>query len=178
MTSFVALLRAVNLPGKPLSMAALREMAEGLGFTKVRTLLQSGNLVFDSDDGDAEALEHRLEAGAKKALGLDTDIIVRTADDISEAINANPYPEAGRDDPGRLLVVFLKAAPREGALDALRASIKGTETVEARGRHLYAVYPDGQGRSKLTMQLIEKHLGTRGTARNWNTVRKLAEMTS
>ena len=73
-------------------------------------------------------------------------------------------------------VQFTKAAPADGALEALRAAIKGPEQVAIVGRNAYLVYPDGIGRSKLTITVIEKKLGVRGTARNWNTVLKLAEM--
>jgi uncharacterized protein (DUF1697 family) len=176
MPSFVAFLRAVNLPGKPVSMAQVRKMAEGLGFEEVRTLLQSGNLIFEAVSDDPGALEAMLEGAAKQALGLATDFMVRSGADIRALIDSNPYPDAARDDPGHLLTVFLKSAPPNGAVERLRPAIKGRETVELRGKELYAVYPDGVGRSKLTMQLIERHLGTRGTGRNWNTVLKLAEM--
>jgi uncharacterized protein (DUF1697 family) len=74
------------------------------------------------------------------------------------------------------VAVFLKDAPGNGALNALQAAVVGREVVRAAGKQAYIVYPDGQGRSKLTNAVIEKHLGTRGTARNWNTVLRLAEL--
>jgi uncharacterized protein (DUF1697 family) len=174
----IALLRAVNLAAKNMvAMADLRAMAEGLGFQKAQTLLQSGNLVFDSKPSGGR-LEGLLEATAKKRLGLETDFFVRTAKEWQALIAANPFPAEARSDPSHLVLLCLKKAPDRQALDALRQAIKGRERVEAEGRQVYAVYPDGIGRSKLTMALIERHLGTSGTGRNWNTVLKLAALAS
>jgi uncharacterized protein (DUF1697 family) len=174
----VALLRAVNLAAKNMvGMADLRAMAEGLGFGKVQTLLQSGNLVVDSKPTGAR-LESVLEAEARKRLKLDTDFFVRTAREWQALIAANPFPAEAKADPSHLVLLCLKKAPGAAALEALRQAIKGRERVETDGRQAYCVYPDGIGRSKLTMALIERHLGTRGTGRNWNTVLKLAALTA
>jgi uncharacterized protein (DUF1697 family) len=174
----IALLRAVNLAAKNMvAMADLRAMAEGLGFQQAQTLLQSGNLVFDSKPTGAR-LESLLEATAKKKLGLETDFFVRTAREWQDLIAANPFPAEAKSDPSHLVLLCLKKAPDRQALAALRQAIKGRERVETEGRQAYAVYPDGIGRSKLTMALIEKHLGTSGTGRNWNTVLKLAAVAS
>jgi uncharacterized protein (DUF1697 family) len=178
LTSHIALLRAVNVGGRKLMMADLRDWAGGLGFQDVRTLLQSGNLLFRSDVVADAALEARLEAEAARAFGMAIDFIVRTADEWDQVIAANPYPQAAERDPGRLVVVALKAAPSPNAVAALRAWVPGRETIGAHGRELYIIYPDGQGESKLTNLAIERRLGLRGTARNWNTVLKLAALAS
>jgi uncharacterized protein (DUF1697 family) len=174
----IALLRAVNLAAKNMvAMADLRAMAEALGFGAPRTLLQSGNMVFDSKPTGA-ALESLLEATAKKRLGLETDFFVRTAKEWQAVIAANPFPAEAKSDPSHLVLLCLKKAPAREALDGLRQAIKGRERVEVDGRQAYAVYPDGIGTSKLTMAVIQKHLGTSGTGRNWNTVLKLAALAS
>jgi uncharacterized protein (DUF1697 family) len=173
-TTHIALLRAVNLAGKnSVSMADLRALAEKLGFQKVQSLLQSGNLVFASGP-TGKRLESTLEAETSKKLGLKTDFFVRSAAEWQALIAANPFPAEAKKDPSHLVLLCLKEVPAAGALADLRAAIKGREHVEVDGRQAYAVYPDGIGRSKLTMLLIEKKLGTRGTGRNWNTVLKLA----
>ena len=89
----------------------------------------------------------------------------------------NPFAAEAKRDPGHLLVMFLKLAPEIKNVEALQAAIVGPEIVRADGAQLYAVYPDGVGRSRLTHGLIEKKLGTRGTGRNWNTVLKLRDLT-
>lgn len=91
-------------------------------------------------------------------------------------IAGNPFPKEARNDPARLVVLFLKSAPSREAATALKRAIVGREIVNVIGRHAYVVYPDGMGRSRLTSVLIEARLGTRGTARNWNTVMKLGAM--
>ena len=176
MPTQIALLRAVNVGGRSLKMANLIALANDLGFTNPRTLLQSGNLVFESSTrGDAK-LEGQLEAEAAKRFGFQVDFMLRSAAEWRALVTANPFPDKARDDPGHLLVMPLKTAPAKGALETLRAAIKGPELAEVVGREAYLVYPAGIGPSKLTITVIERALGVRGTARNWNTVTKLAEM--
>jgi uncharacterized protein (DUF1697 family) len=176
MTSYIALLRAVNVGGRnPVAMADLRDLAARVGLDDPRTLLQSGNLVFRSARA-AAALERMLESEASARLGLDTDFMVRSAADWQAVIDRNPFPREAKDDPGHLLVMAFKRAPKSGDVKALQAAITGREVVRAEGPHAYLVYPDGVGRSRLTTAVIERTLGTRGTGRNWNTVLKLAAL--
>jgi uncharacterized protein (DUF1697 family) len=173
-SAHVALLRAINLGGRTMvSMSDLRALLERLGFQDVRTLLQSGNVVFRGGRRTGSSLEDYLEAEVRKALGLQSNVIVRTSAEWAAVVARNPFPAEAKRDPGHLTVAFLKEAPPAKAVEALRAAIRGREVIQADGRHLYAVYPDGIGRSKLTHALIESKLGTRGTARNWNTVLKV-----
>jgi uncharacterized protein (DUF1697 family) len=177
MTRLVALLRAVNLAGKRrVEMVGLRDLVARLGFRGGRSLMQSGNLVFDSDGRTSAELERLLETETAKRLGVQTDYFVRTSKEWSRIIADNPFPREAKKDPGHLLVVCLKKAPAATDVKSLRAAIRGPEIVRAEGRQAYIVYPDGVGRSKLTAALIERKLGTRGTARNWNTVLKLEAM--
>lgn len=177
MTPHVALLRAINLgPHKQLAMADLRELFVQLGFADARTLLQSGNVVFRSPKQTGAALERRLETEAAKRLYFETDFFVRTAAEWAEIVARNPFPAEAKNDPGHLLLLCLKAAPDAESVDQLNGGIRGREVVRAAGRALYAVYPDGVGRSRLTIGVIEKKLGTRATGRNWNTVLKLAAL--
>ena len=177
MTTYIALLRGINVGGNKLvAMADLRALVARLGFADVRTLLQSGNLVFRSDRRSPAQLERVLEAETTQRLGLEAAYFVRTAGEWHAVVARNPFRAEAARDPARLAVMVLKDAPAARAVAALRAAITGREAVRAAGRHLYAVYPDGMGRSRLTHTLIEKLLGTRATGRNWNTVRKLAEL--
>jgi uncharacterized protein (DUF1697 family) len=176
-TTYLALLRGINVAGHAIvSMSDLREMLEKLGFTEPRSLLASGNLLFGGRAGSSTTLERKLETEAAKRLGLRSDFFVRTAEEWARLVAANPYRKEAERDPGRLIVLFLKEPPGVERFEALRAAIVGREVFRAGDRHAYVVYPDGQGRSKLTNSLIEKKLGTRATARNWNTVKKLSEL--
>ena len=177
MTIHIGLLRAVNLAGhNKVGMADLRELLAGLGMRDVRSLLQSGNLVFRSGGRTTTQLERLLEDAAAKRLGLVTDFLVRTANDWKAVMAGNPFPQEAARDPSHLLVIFLKEAPDREKVTALQKAITGREVIQAKGRHAYIVYPDGIGRSRLTSALIEKKLGTRGTGRNWNTVLKLGAL--
>src|SRR5262249_11847306 len=121
-------------------------------------------------------LERLLEQATTKRLGVATDYFVRTSKEWSRVIDANPFRREAKEDPGHLLVVCLKKAPRSDDVKSLQSAIRGPEIVRAEGPKAYIVNPAGIGRSKLTAALIEAKLGTRGTARNWNTVLKLGAM--
>ena len=117
-----------------------------------------------------------LEAASTRHLKVTTDYFVRSAKEWQDSIDANPFPKEAKADPARMVMMCLRAAPSPAQVKALQAAIKGREVVKAVGKQAYFLYPDGQGRSKLTIAVIEKALGTRGTARNWNTVLKLGEL--
>lgn len=173
---YIALLRAINVGGNStIKMAELRALGERLDFSDVKTLLQSGNLTFESTARDDVALERQWEEAVEKAFGVQTSFMIRTAPEWQAIIDANPFAAEARDDPSHLLVYASKQAISETATEALRDAIKGRERVAAGERCLYAVYPDGIGTSKLTVKVIERHLGSLATGRNWNTVLKLAE---
>jgi uncharacterized protein (DUF1697 family) len=176
--TYVALLRAVNLGAhNKVSMADLKALLADLGMKNPQSLLQSGNLVFESTARPTAALEQQLEASAVRKLGLDTPFYVRTAAEWQQAIADNPFPKEAKLDPGHTVLMALRDAPPSAAVKALQGAIKGREVVTTQGRHAYFLYPDGIGNSKLTIKVIEKHLGTTGTARNWNTVLKLGVLT-
>lgn len=178
MPTFVSVLRAINLGShNRIAMVDLRAMCDKIGLVNAKTLVVSGNLVFESDTTSSEKLERLLEEASAKHLGVTTDYFVRSAKEWQASIAANPFPNEAKSDPGRMVMMCLRDAPGAAAVAALQAAIKGRESVRARGKQAYFVYPDGMGRSKLSITMIEKALGTRGTARNWNTVLKLGGLT-
>jgi uncharacterized protein (DUF1697 family) len=167
----------VNVGGRnPIGMSDLCAFAAQVGLGDPRTLLQSGNLVFRAAAQSAADLERVLEVEAAARLGLRTEFFVRSAAEWRDIVARNPFPRQAKNDPGHLLVMAFKKAPKAADVEALRATIVGREVIEARGAHAYLVYPDGVGRSRLTNALIERTLGTSGTGRNWNTVVKLAAL--
>ena len=174
MPAFVALLRAVNLgPHNKIAMADLKVLAESLGFSSPKTLLQSGNLVFEAKQKTPAALEKLLEAALAEEVGLKTPVVVRSAVEWQAALDANPFTKEAKNDPSHLLVMPLKTKCDKPALAELVKVIPGREQAKLVGQQLYLVYPDGIGESKLTATLIEKKLGVAGTARNWNTAQKI-----
>jgi uncharacterized protein (DUF1697 family) len=173
----VALLRSVNVGGRnSIAMAALRDFAGQLGLLEARTLLQSGNLVFRLGRRPGAGLERLLEREARALLSLETAFFVRTAEEWTGVITSNPFPAEAKRDPAHLVVVVLKEPPGPGTGQALREAVAGRETLQVVGREAYVFYPDGIGNSRLTISLIERKLGTAGTARNWNTVLKLGAL--
>jgi len=177
MTTYIGVLRAINLGAyNKIAMSELRTMLETLGFEDPKTLLLSGNIIFKTGPGSSAKLESMLEQASTKHLKVTTDYFVRSAKEWQAIVDENPFKKEAKSDPGHLLMMCLRDAPMPAQVKALQESITGREMVKAKGRHAYFVYPDGVGRSKLTIQKIEKALGTRGTARNWNTVLKLAEL--
>jgi uncharacterized protein (DUF1697 family) len=171
MPAIVCFLRGVNVGGnKMIRMDALRELCVSLKLRDPRTCLQSGNVVFTTAESNLVRLARRIEEAIEKSVGFRPDVILRTADEMRAVVQRNPF--AGRADvaPNKLVVVFLAAEAGKPP------GITGPEEVRISGREAYIHYFNGQGRSKLTLPVIEKALGARGTARNWNTVMTLLGM--
>jgi uncharacterized protein (DUF1697 family) len=154
-------------------MTDLRSFLTQLGFDDVRSLLQSGNLVFSSKVRTGAELERFLETEAVKRFGMEIDFFVRTPEEWKSIIRQNPFRKEAELDPARLVLLLFKSAPEVADVATLQSEIKGAEIVKPKGRQVYAYYPDGQGRSRLTNAVIERKIG-RCTGRNWNTVLKLS----
>jgi len=176
MSTFIALLRAINVGGTgKVAIADLRKLVEDEGFTQVKSYIASGNLVFEGTGKPAE-VEAQLEKAAEKALGLKADWIVRAPAEWKALIKASPYPTFAKETPSKYLVTVFKTKPDPERLDEVEAIATLGEQMKLVGDALYICFPEGAGKSKLAGASIEKRLGARGTARNWNTVLKLAEM--
>ncbi len=166
MSVYVALLRAVNVGGTgKLPMSDLKELCEKAGCRKVRTYIASGNVVFESRMTEVQvktALETALAAYAGKPVG----VLVRTAAEMSEVLASNPFPNAPAN---RTVAVFLDESPPSEALE--RITGRDGEEVRLGKREIYVRYGENMGHSKLKIPAAKA-----GTARNINTVSKLAEM--
>ena len=166
MSAYIALLRAVNVGGTgKLPMTELKSICETASLRSVRTYIASGNVVFTSPKSEAQvkaALEVLLASYAGKPVG----VLVRTAAEMADVLAGNPFPEL----PGNRIAVFFLDKPP--AADALRSVTNQTnEQLRLGKREIYVYYPDGQGASKLRIPAAKE-----ATARNMNTVAKLAEM--
>jgi uncharacterized protein (DUF1697 family) len=166
MTNYVALLRGINLMGgTTLRMADLRAIAGELGLDDVRTFIASGNLLFTSTASEG-AVKSKLEAAIKAHMSRDVGVMVRTAAEVAAVTRANPFA----DEPGnRVVAIFLDDAPPRDALDS--AKKVEDERMALGRREIYVHYPRGQGQSRLAIPAAAE-----GTARNMNTVAKLAEL--
>jgi uncharacterized protein (DUF1697 family) len=176
MTVYVSMLRGVNVGGSGrLKMDALRRVYEAVGLEDVRTLLQSGNVVFRSRLKDRGRLVKRLVQELERQLDLKVEILMRSLAELAGTVERGPVLSP-RADPAKLLVMFLAQVPTAAAQAALLKWHKGPEMLELRGPEIYLYYPDGVGRSRLSGAVIEERLGVAGTARNWNTLMKLLEV--
>ncbi|HUG00440.1 MAG TPA: DUF1697 domain-containing protein [Longimicrobiales bacterium] len=171
----IVLLRGVNVGGKNrLPMDELARLLEGLGLEDVETYIQSGNAV-GRNVGDAPSkLGEALAAAIEERRGFRPRVLVIGADRLSEAVDANPFPEAA-DEPGFLHLFFLALPPPSPDLDSLAEIATASERFHLARDVFYIHTPDGFGRSKLAAR-VEKLLGVAATARNWRTVSKLREM--
>jgi uncharacterized protein (DUF1697 family) len=179
LTTLVALLRAINLgEGTRLQMSEFRELLKRLGFENPRTVLQTGNAVFETTEDGAREVARRIETALRAKQGLETRVLLRSGEEWRSILHANPFPQEAIADPAHLVVAVLQDEPSAAAWTALRASIVGREKLSSRGREAFLYYPDGIGHSRLTQGLIDTKLGTFGTSRNWNTVQKIGEACS
>ena len=163
MTGWVALLRAVNVGGMKVLMEDLRALAKAEGFAGARTYIASGNLVLSSALDEA-AIRERLEGALERRYGKRVPVLVRSAAEMADVAARNPFADA----PGNRVVAIFCDGPIE--TDGIRGDVNG-EVVEAGEREFFVHYPNMQGNSKLAIPAA-KH----GTARNMNTVAKLAAM--
>ncbi|MGQ0588355.1 MAG: DUF1697 domain-containing protein [Sphingosinicella sp.] len=177
MGRMVALLRAVNVGGRKLPMAELRELCGELGWREVATYIQSGNVVF-SADGKPDALEAALEDAIREGYGYDAPVVVRAAAQWRRCAPANPFPDAARETPNYLLMLVSKRPPADGAVATIQAKAAAGEQVKRAGDAIWIYFPNGSGTSKLTPALIDKAIGSPATSRNYRTVAKLEEMLS
>ncbi|MFI1252678.1 DUF1697 domain-containing protein [Streptomyces netropsis] len=179
MTTYVALLRGINVGTKQrVPMQTLRDLLSGLGCGSVRTHLNSGNAVFTHPGSDPDALAAGLEEALARELGLSVRCFVREGVDLRRVVDANPFADRAVD-PARFLVVFLSGlsgTARPEAFADLDPGAYAPDEFVLGEREVYLLCPDGIRDSKLAKLLTGRRLGEDGTARNWNTVTRLADM--
>ena len=179
MPIYVSLLRGINVGGhKKIKMADLRELYESLGMRQVRTLLQSGNVVFEAEETDLAQLKQRLEAGIIERYGFEAQVILRSLADFRATLARHSFTSAQLERGNHALIVFLSAVPDPAAIEALRENNPGREVISAAGDALYVFYTDGAARSKLDTKRIERALNLVASARNWNTCQRILKLLS
>ncbi|WP_375425157.1 DUF1697 domain-containing protein [uncultured Friedmanniella sp.] len=174
MTRYVALLRGINVgTAKRVAMPALRTMASERGYEQVSTHLNSGNLLLVADE-DAETVRSRLEQGIEDTFGLHADVVVRTAEQLSAVVAANPFPGG---DPSRVTVAFLAGPATDGAQERVAALAATDEPYRFSGLEVWVEYGHGQANSKLAVKFAAL-LGVTATVRNLRTATTLVELVS
>jgi uncharacterized protein (DUF1697 family) len=173
MTGYVAFLRGINVGrNKAVSMDALRELLTGLGYGDVRTHLRSGNAVFTTP-GRPATVERAIEQAIADQWGMAVKVLVRTGAELDAVIAANTLPTT---DGAKLQVCFLDRAPAAASLRDLDPATFAPEQFQIGRRELYLWCPEGVTASALVKTITEKRIDRVITARNWNTVIKLASM--
>jgi uncharacterized protein (DUF1697 family) len=178
MTTYVALLRGINVGGRTrVGMEDLRRLFVALGHTDVQSYLQSGNVVFRGPVEESSRLTGDLERRIARDLGVTVTVLLRTRDDLAHVVANNPFlnPET---DLATLHVTFLADAPDHERAARLTTPIGEPDELSLVGREVYLHCPNGYGRTKLNNAYIERRLGVAATTRNWNTVTKLCELAS
>src|SRR5260370_32424864 len=177
MTVIISMLRAGNGGGhNKIKMEALRAVYESLKLRDAQTYVQSGNVIFRSDERDILRLTKRIEDGIERKFGFRPKVILRTAAEMKDVVARNPFAKRRGIETGKLLVSFLASDPGEEAREKVRQMKCDLEELRIEGRELYIYFPNGIGRSKLSTARLEKTLSTPGTGRNWNSVTKMLEM--
>ncbi|MER8489241.1 DUF1697 domain-containing protein [Mesorhizobium australicum] len=176
MRTYVALLYSIILgEGRRVVMSDLKAMAESLGLNNVRTLVATGNLVFESERISVAGLEKLLESAFEQAFGRHVDIIVRAAEDWRKLASSNPFPTESVEAGDQVAVRVMRKPVAEDAISGLQACAAADEKVLLVGGDIWVVFSRERPSSRLLAAANHKRMGV-GTSRNWNTVRKLAEM--
>lgn len=177
MSTVISLLRGVNVGGHhKIKMDALRAMHESLGHRRVRTCIQSGNVVFQTSARVMPRLAAEIGDAIERSFGFRCDVVLRSAAELRQVVARNPFAGRAGLDAAKLAVTFLPFEPAADARARLAAIPVAPEELHLLGREMYIYFPDGQGNTKLPFAAIAKALGAPGTARNWNTVTRLLEM--
>jgi uncharacterized protein (DUF1697 family) len=179
MPRYAALLRGVNVGGhNRVGMARLQEMLSSLGYEDVATLLQSGNAVFTAPASAKADAGPMIEAAIAEHFGVTVKVLLRDAKAMAKVVADNPWPERAKAEPAKAHVAFLSAKPAAAKVAAVDHSKFAPDELMVVGDAAYLWYPGGAGRSKLGATVFERGLGVVTTARNWNTVLKLADLLS
>jgi uncharacterized protein (DUF1697 family) len=177
MAAYICFLRGVNVGGKgKVPMAELKALLEELGFENVKTVLQSGNVVFTTRKGTAASLTRKVEAAIEKTFKYRSDVHLLTPAALRAIVDGNPYPKEAKDDPSHLVVMVVSKAPDKTAMDKLKALAKPGEKFTVTPQAVYLHYAHTIADSKMVGAAMDRALGVRGTGRNWNTVNKLLDL--
>ena len=179
MQAYVAMLRGVNVTGhNPIKMEQLRGLYDRLGYQKVETYLQSGNIVFQAETENPALLSKRISESILDSFGFETPVIVRTSKEMETVVANNPFLKEKDVDSSKLHVTFLREVGPENSLKTLEKLATSQDIFYPASREVYLYCPEGYGRTKLSNNAIEKALSVTATTRNWKTTNTLFEMVS
>ncbi|MDA4114026.1 MAG: DUF1697 domain-containing protein [Thaumarchaeota archaeon] len=174
MNTYISMLRGINVGGqKKVRMGELKGLYESLGFGKVRTYIQSGNVLFEYRDTDRSSLVRKIERGIDDRFGFEVPVVIRTKDELQRVIANSPF--AGKDDT-KVHVTFLSAEPTGLTAEEISGAKDEAEEFSISGNEIYLFCPNGYGVTKLSNAFLERKLKVSATTRNWRTVKTLLSM--
>ena len=176
MQTCVALLRGVNVGGKSIKMAPLRSTFEDLGFSRVRTYVQSGNVVFATAKASPDRLSQNIEKRILRDFDLAIRVVVKTLKEVEGIVQRNPFVKDKAIDQSKLHVTFLSEVPKKSTTQDLEGLATKGERLHVVDQQIYLYCPNGYGQTKLSNNAIEKKLSVVATTRNWRTVNALLAM--
>lgn len=179
MTTHLALLRGINVSGhNMMKMEALKTMLENIGFTNVRTYLQSGNVFIDTEEESASKVGFMIKQEIFKVFGHEVPTIVITKDDLELCFKNSPYLKEKDIDTKKLYVAFVSTELKKENINDLKISQFKPDEASIDGNRIFIKYDVGAGKTRLEGKYIEKKLNVIVTMRNWNTVTNLLKMYS
>lgn len=177
METYIGLLRGINVSGQKLiKMDQLRNSLSKLGYDNIQTYIQSGNIVFESDEKDQQKLQQDIHDNILDTFGFDVPVLIRSKKQWRETFENNPYLNESNEDITKLYVTLLEQEPTDENFEQLKEFHSGPEEFMKVGLNLYIFYSNGAGKSKLDHNTIERKLKVTATSRNWKTTTRLMEM--
>ena len=174
---YVAMLRGINVSGqKIIKMESLRASFEALGFSRVRSYVQSGNVIFETPKVSPNSLSRKITGKIQSDFGFSVPLVLRTSDEMKKIVGDNPFLKEEGIDRSKLHVTFLAELPAKATLGKLDALVALPDQLSAKGREVYLYCSNGYGRTKLSNNALEKLLSVEATTRNWKTVNMLARI--
>jgi uncharacterized protein (DUF1697 family) len=177
MATYISMIRGINVGGKRIKMADLRDIYSSMGLESVKTYIQSGNVIFKSDNNDPSCLAKKIKEKIFETFNYQVEIVVRTKDEFKIVVDSSPFHDKEEE---YLHVTFLSDIPDEDSVRKIDPKnikgIKSSEQFILQSREIYLYLPEGYGRTKLNNNFFEKKLGLSATTRNWKTVNTLLKI--
>ncbi|MCX6188156.1 MAG: DUF1697 domain-containing protein [Bacteroidetes bacterium] len=177
MPTYIAMLRGINVSGhKAIKMEALRSFCETLGFTKVQTYIQSGNIIFNFSNAPCADLEKKIARKILEEFHFEVPVIVMEAEVVRKVSKNNPFTNERNLDLTQLHVTFLAEEPKQAVVSKIKADDYAPDEFVVDGKTVYLYCPGGYGKTKLSNSFFESKLNVKATTRNWKTVNALVAL--
>lgn len=174
MTTYISILRGINVGGhNKIKMEELQQMIAGLGFQRVQTYIQSGNIIFQYKKQKPTLLEKKIAAAIENHFGFNVPVIVMEAISLKEIIDNNPFLKDKTKDASLLHITFLSAEPVKENFDKIKREQFLPDEIQWLGKAVYLYLPNKYSNTKLTNNFLETKLNVTATTRNWKTVNEL-----